>query len=42
MQGVPSNSKCKGKVVNQFINVALAFEEVGVLIIDVPGYESGW
>lgn len=41
MQGIASNPQRKGKVVNQFINVALVLKEVGVLIVDVPGAASG-
>lgn len=41
MQGVPANSKRKREVVDQLINVALALEEVWVLVIDVPGLLSG-
>lgn len=41
MQSVAANSKRKCKVVHQFINVALALEEVWVLIINIPDLLSG-
>lgn len=41
MQGVAANSKGKRKVVDQFIDVALALEQVWVLVINVSGLLSG-
>lgn len=42
MQGIAANSKGKGKVVDELINIALALEQVGILVIDVSGLLSGW
>lgn len=41
MQSVAANSKGKREVVDQFVNVALALEEVWVLVINVPALLSG-
>lgn len=38
MQGIAANPKRKGEVVDQFINIALALEEVRILVIDVPDF----
>lgn len=37
VQVVAANPKCKCEVVDQLVDVTLALEEVGILVIDIPG-----